>query len=42
MQLTGKDNYRQFRNWCRAPGLDCPDFVNDPDAVNADPRGGLA
>ncbi|EHK73447.1 chitinase-like protein [Sinorhizobium meliloti CCNWSX0020] len=37
MQLTGKDNYRQFRNWCRAAGLDCPDFVKDPDAVNADP-----
>nr|WP_234835981.1 hypothetical protein [Sinorhizobium meliloti] len=27
MQLTGKDNYRQFRNWCRATGLDCPDFA---------------
>ncbi|MDE4548028.1 hypothetical protein LOF22_23720 [Sinorhizobium meliloti] len=41
MQLTGKDNYRQFRNWCRAAGLDCPDFVKDPDAVNADPGEGL-
>ncbi|WP_410176733.1 hypothetical protein [Sinorhizobium medicae] len=37
MQLTGKDNYRQFRNWCRAAGLSCPDFVKDPDAVNTDP-----
>ncbi|WP_234893260.1 glycoside hydrolase family 19 protein [Sinorhizobium meliloti] len=41
MQLTGKDNYRQFRNWCRAAGLDCSDFVKDPDAVNADPWKGL-
>ncbi|RVK47164.1 glycoside hydrolase family 19 protein [Sinorhizobium meliloti] len=41
MQLTGKDNYRQFRNWCRAAGLDCPDFVKDPDAVNTDPWEGL-
>ncbi|WP_244561520.1 hypothetical protein [Ensifer aridi] len=24
MQLTGKDNYRQFRDWCRTAGLDCP------------------
>ncbi|WP_234892158.1 hypothetical protein [Sinorhizobium meliloti] len=41
MQLTGKDNYRQFRNWCRAAGLDCPDFVKDPDAVNTEPWEGL-
>ncbi|MCO6426345.1 hypothetical protein ACVMB3_004514 [Sinorhizobium meliloti] len=41
MQLTGKDNYRQFRNWCRAAGLDCPDFVKNPDAVNTDPWEGL-
>jgi len=24
MQLTGKDNYRQFRDWCRTAGLACP------------------
>ncbi len=24
MQLTGKDNYRRFRDWCRTAGLDCP------------------
>nr|WP_234913476.1 hypothetical protein [Sinorhizobium meliloti] len=41
MQLTGKDNYRQYRNWCRAAGLDYPDFAKDPDAVNADPWEGL-
>lgn len=40
-QLTGKDNYRQFRDWCRAGGLDCPDFVKEPDAVNTDPWEGL-
>lgn len=41
MQLTGKDNYRAFREWCRQEGLDCPDFVEDPDAVNRDPWEGL-
>lgn len=41
MQLTGKDNYRAFREWCRKEGLDCPDFVEDPDAVNRDPWEGL-
>ncbi len=41
MQLTGKDNYRQFRDWCRAAGLDCLDFVKDPDAVNTGPWEGL-
>ncbi|OMQ44970.1 chitinase [Ensifer sp. 1H6] len=40
-QLTGKDNYRAFREWCRKEGLDCPDFVEDPDAVNRDPWEGL-
>jgi putative chitinase len=41
MQLTGKYNYRQFRDWCRAADLACPDFVEDPDAVNTDPWEGL-
>ncbi len=41
MQLTGKDNYQQFRDWCRAAGLDCPDFGKDPDAVNTDLWEGL-
>lgn len=41
MQLTGKYNYRLFRDWCRRQGLDCPDFVADPDAVNRDPWEGL-
>ncbi|WP_043614225.1 chitinase [Ensifer sp. ZNC0028] len=41
MQLTGKYNYRLFRDWCRRQGLDCPDFVVNPDAVNRDPWEGL-
>ncbi|MBD9635978.1 peptidoglycan-binding protein [Ensifer sp. ENS07] len=41
MQLTGKDNYRQFRDWGRTAGLACPDIVKDPDAVNTDPWEGL-
>jgi putative chitinase len=30
-----------LRAFCRAAGLDCPDFVKDPDAVNTDPWEGL-
>ena len=41
IQLTGKDNYRQFRDWCRKQGYSCPDFVTDPNAVNTDPWEGL-
>lgn len=41
MQLTGKYNYRQFRDGCRAADLACPDFVEDPDAVNTRPWEGL-
>jgi putative chitinase len=41
MQLTGKDNYRQFRDWCRARGYNPPDFVAYPDKVNTDPWEGL-
>lgn len=41
MQLTGKDNYRQFRDWARREGLDPPDFVARPDLVNTDPWEGL-
>lgn len=40
-QITGKDNYRGFRDWCRAQGLNPPDFVADPDAVLTDPWEGL-
>lgn len=41
MQLTGKDNYRQFRDWCRSQGYNPPDFVASPDLVNTDPWEGL-
>ncbi len=41
MQLTGKDNYRQFRDWCRSRGYNPPDFVAYPDKVNTDPWEGL-
>ena len=41
MQLTGKRNYEKFRDWCRAGGLNPPDFVAEPDRVNEDPWEGL-
>lgn len=41
MQLTGKSNYRQFRDWCRTQGYNPPDFVAEPDLVNTDPWEGL-
>lgn len=41
MQLTGKSNYRQFRDWCRQQGFNPPDFVAKPDLVNTDPWEGL-
>lgn len=42
IQVTGRSNYEQFRDWCWANGLPAPDFVADPDAVNTDPWEGLA
>lgn len=43
MQLTGRSNYRQFRDWARAtfPSLKVPDFEVLPDLVNQDPWEGL-
>jgi len=41
MQLTGKDNYRAFYDWCVEMGFNPPDFVANPDLVNADPWEGL-
>lgn len=41
MQLTGKSNYRQFRDWCRSQAYEPPDFVASPDLVNSDPWEGL-
>jgi putative chitinase len=46
IQVTGRSNYRQFRDWCRdtlpvAAGT-VPDFEADPDAILTDPWEGLA
>jgi putative chitinase len=42
IQITGKSNYQQFYNWCKAKGFNPPDFVANPDLVNTDPWEGLA
>lgn len=42
IQITGKSNYRQFRDWCKAKGFNPPDFVKLPHLVNSDPWEGLA
>ncbi|WP_371056718.1 glycoside hydrolase family 19 protein [Rhodosalinus sp. K401] len=42
IQLTGRDNYRQFHAWARGAGLGPPDFVADPDLVLTDTWEGLA
>lgn len=41
IQITGRANYRAFRDWCAAEGLDPPDFEADPEAVLIDPWEGL-
>lgn len=41
IQITGKYNTGKFRDWCRNTVGNCPDFVADPDAMNADPWEGL-
>ncbi len=41
MQITGRRNYRAFRDWCRKLGLSPPDFEKQPDLVNTDPWEGL-
>lgn len=42
IQITGKSNYRQYRDWCRGLGQASPDFVAQPDMVLVDPWEGLA
>lgn len=44
VQITGKANYKSFRDWCREtfPNLTVPDFVKYPDLVNTDPWEGIA
>lgn len=41
IQITGKANYTEFRDWCTEMGMAPPDFVADPDAVNSDPWEGI-
>lgn len=43
IQITGKANYAQFREWCRKTfdDLAVPDFVAKPDLVCTDPWEGL-
>lgn len=42
MQITGRDNTRRFRDWCRK-FIDpkAPDFLEHPDLMNTDPWEGL-
>lgn len=42
IQITGRSNYRQFRDWARALDVTAPDFLADPEAVLTDPWEGLA
>jgi putative chitinase len=41
IQITGKANYAEFRDWCRKMEPKAPDFVAKPDLVNTDPWEGL-
>ncbi|WP_210526414.1 peptidoglycan-binding protein [Rubellimicrobium arenae] len=42
IQITGRTNYRAYRNWCRLTNPLAPDFEAFPDFVLADPWEGLA
>jgi len=41
IQITGRSNYRQFREWCKAANLDPPNFEAYPELVLTDPWEGL-
>lgn len=41
IQITGKSNYRQYRDWCRGLGQASPDFVAQPEMVLVDPWEGI-
>ena len=42
MQITGRANTTEFRDWCRSTVSDkAPDFVQDPTLMNTDPWEGL-
>jgi putative chitinase len=36
IQLTGRDVYRKFRDYCRSLGINCPDFEARPEKVRTD------
>lgn len=42
IQITGRDNYRQFTRWARSLDPRAPDFEADPEAVLTDPWEGLS
>jgi putative chitinase len=42
MMVTGGDNYRRFRDWCRALFPSVPDFEVEPHRILEDPWEGLA
>lgn len=41
IQITGRANAKAFRDWCRAAGLNPPDFEASPEKMNTDPWEGL-
>jgi len=41
IQITGRANATAFRDWCRAQGLNPPDFAQFPELMNTDPWEGL-
>jgi putative chitinase len=41
IQITGRANATAFRDWCRAKGLNPPDFAQFPELMNTDPWEGL-
>jgi len=41
IQITGRANTVEFRDWCRQNGLDAPDFEASPELMNTDPWEGL-
>ncbi|MEF3088144.1 hypothetical protein, partial [Bacillus altitudinis] len=38
----GRGNVTKFYKWCKAKGLNPPDFVANPNLLNTDPWEGLA
>jgi putative chitinase len=41
IQITGRANTEDFRDWCRAQGLPAPDFEERPELINTDPWEGI-